>query len=144
IDKYLDTLDTMRVVNLSRMRMFDGDPSGEQLLRAVLEKDSRRDIQGVACLTLALVLKGQAGMLQGEKGEKLRKESEALFAGAVEKSADVKSSDFGTVGGKGQGELRLLVGNPAANIEGQYQDGKKLKLSIYKGKLVILVFWSQF
>jgi len=144
IDKYLDTLDTMQVANMSRMRMFDGDPTAEQLLRAILEKDSRRDIQGVACLMLAQVLKGQAGMLQGEKGEKLRKESEALFERALEKYADVKTPYFGTVGVKAQGELRLVAGKPAPEIEGQDQDGKKFRLSDYKGKVVLLDFWSQF
>ncbi|HMF13175.1 MAG TPA: hypothetical protein VKE94_12750, partial [Gemmataceae bacterium] len=144
IDKYLDTLDTMRVVNLSRMRMFDGDPTGAQLLRAVLEKDSRRDIQGVACLTLAQVFKGQAGMLQGEKGEKLRKESEALFERAVEKYADVKTPYFGTVGVKAKSELRIVVGRPAPDTEGVDQDVKRFKLSDYKGKVILLDFWSQF
>jgi len=34
------------------------------------------------------------------------------------------------------------VGNPAPEIKGQDINGKKFKLSDYKGKVVVLAFWA--
>jgi cytochrome oxidase Cu insertion factor (SCO1/SenC/PrrC family) len=36
----------------------------------------------------------------------------------------------------------LSVGSEAPDIEGQDQDGKRFKLSDYRGKVVLLDFWS--
>ena len=38
--------------------------------------------------------------------------------------------------------LNLAVGKPAPEIEGVDMDGKPLKLSDYRGKVVVLVFWG--
>jgi len=38
----------------------------------------------------------------------------------------------------------LEIGKVAPDVEGQDQDGKKFKLSDYKGKVVLLDFWSQY
>ena len=38
--------------------------------------------------------------------------------------------------------LNLAVGKPAPEIEGVDMDGKPLKLSDHKGKVVVLVFWG--
>jgi hypothetical protein len=38
----------------------------------------------------------------------------------------------------------IAVGNTAQEIEGEDQDGKRFKLSDYRGKVVLLDFWSQF
>jgi hypothetical protein len=113
-----------------------------------MEKDKRRDVQGVATLTLAQVLKRQADAQPAEQGEKTRKESEALFEQAIEKYGDVQMQWQGTVGKKAKGELHALrflaIGKPAPEVEGVDQDGQKFKLSDYKGKVVLLDFWSQF
>jgi cytochrome oxidase Cu insertion factor (SCO1/SenC/PrrC family) len=36
----------------------------------------------------------------------------------------------------------LSVGKAAPDIEGEDQDGKRFKLSEYRGKVVLLDFWS--
>jgi cytochrome oxidase Cu insertion factor (SCO1/SenC/PrrC family) len=75
------------------------------------------------------------------------KEAEALFEQAAEKYGDVKLPDGGTVGEKAKAELfevrHLAVGKEAPDIEGEDQDGKKFKLSDYRGKVVLLDFWHQ-
>ena len=38
--------------------------------------------------------------------------------------------------------VNLAVGRPAPEIEGVDMDGKPLRLSDYKGKVVVLVFWG--
>ena len=41
-------------------------------------------------------------------------------------------------------EIRhLSVGKEAPDIEGEDQDGKRFKLSDYRGKVVLLDFWSE-
>jgi cytochrome oxidase Cu insertion factor (SCO1/SenC/PrrC family) len=52
----------------------------------------------------------------------------------------VKLAGGGTVGAKARSELddNLVVGKVPPEIEGQDQDGKKFKLSDYRGKVVLL------
>src|SRR5262249_22635962 len=79
----------------------------------------------------------RAGALQG---------IEALFEPALEKYGDVKLPDGDTVGGMVKAKLfefrNLRVGKEAPDIEGEDQDGKRFKLSDYRGKVVLLDFWS--
>jgi hypothetical protein len=146
-DKYVPSMKPERLANLFQNLSYSTEKSGEKLLR-LLEKDKRREVKGVATLTLAQVLKRQADAQPGDQGEQLRKESEALFEQAIEKYGDVQMQYYGTVGKKAKGELHALrflaVGKPAPEVEGVDQDGKKFKLSDYKGKVVLLDFWSQY
>ena len=77
----------------------------------------------------------------------MREEAEKLFERVVEKFADVKGFR-GTIGAVAKRELfdirHLAVGKPAPDVEGEDQDGQKFKLSDYKGKVVLLDFWSEF
>jgi hypothetical protein len=125
----------------------------DQFLRA-LQKDKRRAVQGVACLTLGQVLKRRADGLfekDAKTAAKLRKESEELLARAAERYGDVKLGPErlgGLVGDKAKNELfelrHLSTGLAAPEISGDDQDGKQMKLSDYKGKVVLLDFWSEF
>ena len=61
---------------------------------------------------------------------------------------DVKLPDGETVAEKAEPELfgirHLSVGKVAPDIEGEDQDGVKFKLSDYRGKVVLLDFWSEY
>jgi hypothetical protein len=145
----------------------------ETFLRAVLEKNPHKDVQAQACLALAHFLSNRLQRLDlikeqpdltrefkdlfgKEYFEELRRqdrgkatrEAEAFFEQAAEKYGDVKMPDGGTVGEKAKAELfemrHLVVGKEAPDIEGEDQDGKKFKLSDYRGKVVLLDFWSEF
>jgi hypothetical protein len=150
-EKHLGSLSLQRLQNLCQRLSFSGSKSSEGILRALLEKDSRRDVQGVACLTLAQVLKRHAEGLAGKDAKEAKKaqdEAEKLFERAADKFADVKQGFRGTIGEQAKGELFdlrfLSVGKSAPDVEGEDQDGKKFKLSDYKGKVVFLDFWSQY
>jgi cytochrome oxidase Cu insertion factor (SCO1/SenC/PrrC family) len=65
---------------------------------------------------------------------------------AVEEYGDVTLSGGDQVAERANAELfeirNLSVGKEAQDIEGQDQDGKVFKLSDYRGKVVLLDFWS--
>jgi hypothetical protein len=75
---------------------------------ALQRLDSRRGVQGVACLALAKSLKNRADELpdsQAKEAEKLRQESEVLFERATMKYAEVKTPFSGAIGDQAKSEL---------------------------------------
>src|SRR5262245_9583257 len=87
-----------------------------------------------------------AELLRQERGQAM-KEIEVVLGEAAAKHGDVKlPGDEDTVGQRAQAELfgirRLSVGKEAPEMEGEDQDGKRFKLSDYRGKVVLLDFWS--
>ena len=138
-EKYLPDLKPSSAALLCQRLLYTTD--SETMLRALYTKGKRDEVRGVACLVLAQILKGSAD-------EKKRKESERLFEEAADKYAAVKTAFDGPVGRKAESELfdlrSLSVGKAAPEVEGTDQDGKPFKLSDYKGKVVLLDFWSEF
>jgi hypothetical protein len=122
------------------------DPGSEAFLRALLDKNPAKEVQGRACLALAMALHNRLRGRSGADEAKLAKEMEDLLERAAGQYADVKHPFFATVGKKAEGQLfeirHLVIGKPAPDIEGQDQDGKKFKLSEYRGKVVVLDFWG--
>jgi hypothetical protein len=116
-------------------------------IRAFLEKTTDREAKGVGAYALALRLKKDAEQAAQKKRtaevEQLNKEIEALLDQVVKEYADVA---FGKLGDMAKGELNeirhLAVGKQALDIEGEDIDGKRLKLSDYRGKVVLLDFWG--
>jgi len=145
----------------------------ETFLRAVHEKSPHEAVRGQACLALARFLKGRIqrlhliegnaelgreyeGLFGKEYLEELKrrdrsrteKEAEALLEQAIERYAGVKLADGATIGEKARAELAELrdlgPGKAAPEIEGEDQDGKRFKLGDYRGKVVLLDFWSEY
>jgi hypothetical protein len=157
--------------------VFGFHQSHEAFLRAVVEKNPHREVQGLACLSLAQflndrlnrldVLKDQdqpeftaryyrvfgkdfVEALQRQDRAKVAREAEMLFARAADRYGDVKIpvtfyGSGGVIGEKAKAELfqirHLAVGKEAPEIEEEDQDGKRFKLSDYRGKVVLLDFW---
>jgi hypothetical protein len=144
----------------------------EPFLRATLAKSPHKAVRAQACLSLAhhlTVRQQRVDMLRNQPEltqefedlfgkqylqellrhdpAKVRRAAEALFEQAVAKYADVKHPDGGTFGEKAGAELfevqHLAVGKEAPDIEGVDQDGIQFKLSDYRGKVVLLDFWSE-
>jgi hypothetical protein len=143
----------------------------ESFLRAILTKNPHRTIQATACLSLGHFLNNRLQRLElckerpelakefaGLYGkeyltellrrdrDKVIKDIEAIFEQAAEKYGDVKLSGGDTVAERAKAELfairNLRVGKEAPDIEGEDQDGQRFKLSDYRGKVVLLDFWS--
>jgi hypothetical protein len=145
----------------------------ETFLRTLLERSPHGNVRGLACLALAQFLNNRMqrldqireqpdlareyetlfgkeflGQLRRQDRAGVAREIETLFEQAGKKYGDVKIPYEGTVAQKVKAELfefrYLLVGKQAPDIEGVDQDGKKFKLSDYRGKVVLLDFWHQF
>lgn len=145
----------------------------ETFLRAVLEKNPHREIQGQACLGLAVFLNGRLNRLDllagqpdlaqryeglyGKKyldtlrhrdGAEAVAEVESVFEQAAEEYGDVELPYNEKIGEIAKKELfairHLAIGKEVAEIEGPDQDGIRFKLSDYRGKVVLLYLWQQF
>jgi hypothetical protein len=72
---------------------------------------------------------------------------ETLFERAADEYSDVKFRSS-TVEETAKSELydirHLAIGKVAPDIEGKDQDGTKFKPTEYRGKVVLLYFWSEF
>jgi AhpC/TSA family len=125
---------------LTLLAIHDG-PIGEGPLRAVLKKSPHHAMQAQACLSLALILKGRANAGPPKEAAKLTREAEELFERVVKKYADVKEAAE-----QATGELfeirHLALGKALPDIKGKDSGGKELKLSDYRGKVVVLAFWA--
>jgi len=146
----------------------------ETFLRAVLEKNPHREVRGVACLRLAQLLANRVERLDLLKDQpelaqryhtlfgkdymdglkrqdraKIIAEAETFYEQTIAKYADVQVPQYSSTAGK-QAEIELCeirhlaVGKEAPDIEGEDQDGKQFKLSDYRGKVVLLYFWSEY
>ena len=143
----------------------------ETFLSSVLTKNPHRQVQAMACLSFAQFLNGRlqrvdlcrgqpelakefAGLygkaylaeLQQQDRDKAVKEIENLLEQARQKYGDERLPGGETVAGRAKMQLfeirDLRIGNNAPDIEGEDQDGKRFKLSDYRGKVVLLDFWS--
>jgi hypothetical protein len=143
----------------------------EAFLREILAKSPHKEIQATACLSLGRFLYNRlqrlelckdqpqlasefaglygqaylADLLRQDRAAALR-DLEAVFEQAAQKFASVQLPDGDAVEERAKAELfalrNLSVGREVPDIEGQDQDGTRFKLSDYRGKVVLLDFWS--
>jgi hypothetical protein len=117
--------------------------AAEQILRGVIEKSTDHDVQGQAHFGLGTVFKSKSESpeLKRAEAEKLNQQAEDEFAKVVDKFGDVKA-----VAEQAKADLtevrRLGIGKQAPDIAGEDADGKKFKLSDYRGKVVVVDFWG--
>jgi hypothetical protein len=78
--------------------------------------------------------------------DKPLQEAERLFERCISEYGDVKAKNGRTLADIAKATLfemhHLIVGKPAPEIEGEDIDGKRFKLSDYRGKVVVLDFWG--
>ncbi len=142
IDALITHADHPKVADAAPMLQYSGGPKAVALLRAIIEKNPSRDAQGIACLTLARRLASDS---PGVDPKRAAAESEALFERVVKDYADVKTGTR-SIAEQAKSELfearNLSVGKPAPDIVGKDLADKPLKLSDYRGKIVMLDFWG--
>jgi peroxiredoxin/tRNA A-37 threonylcarbamoyl transferase component Bud32/tetratricopeptide (TPR) repeat protein len=123
-------------------------PDCEKLLRAAIARHAHRDVQGLAGYALGVSLARQAENARqtGSSG------ADELFR-AAEDQLDNVTKNYGEVpcGGAKLGDVaraklsavrHLAIGRPAQDMTGPDLDGKPIKLSDQRGKVVVLFFWA--
>jgi thiol-disulfide isomerase/thioredoxin len=126
------------------------------LLNAVVAKNPDRTARGQAALGLAWVAKRKFQQVESKANP-----DAGHLAAEAEKAFESVLRDFGdcpnlrtvgarpatsTLGGEAEPELyelrHLRIGQIAPEIEGKDLDDIRFKLSDYRGKVVLLVFWA--
>jgi hypothetical protein len=110
--------------------------NAEKLLRGIIRENPNREVRGKACFSLARRLSEQADANQD-------KEADRLFEEVEKKYADIDYFRQGmTLGVVATQARKLLIGKQAPEIDGEDIDGKRFKLSDYRGKVVVIDFWG--
>ena len=143
----------------------------EMCLSAIFKKNPHHQVQALACLSLAQYLHDRLRLLRlvEDRPElvlcynivfgkdylpKLRRLGQAELSARIETLLERAAGEYANVNFRHQTigewaaselhELRHLgVGELAPEISGADQDGKQFNLSDYRGKVVLLYFWSE-
>jgi RNA polymerase sigma factor (sigma-70 family) len=131
-------------------------PATDRFLREVLARNPSREARGHAAYALASLLYSSSephsshGHGPAEAGA-MRREAEGLMTRVESEFADVKlhldrPKDTQTLGGLARAWLgredEPVIGRPAPAIEGNDLNGQVLRLSDFRGKVVVVVFWA--
>jgi len=128
--------------------MVEVGPTGLAFLEAVVEKATKDDVKALALYYNALALDGRAGRNEGRASDEIITRERSKAAELIEKA--VKLAPNAKVGDQTLAKaaetdlisLKIGVGNPVPDVDGSDLDGKKVKLSSYRGKVVLLDFWA--
>ncbi|HLN27941.1 MAG TPA: sigma-70 family RNA polymerase sigma factor [Gemmataceae bacterium] len=113
----------------------------ERHLRIILEKNRDRLVRAAAAYALAMVVQS-AGESRQLEAAKLFEQFAKDFDGSVPKTAGVEKVLIDEAITHAE-EIRLRrVGMPAPEIEGADLDGRPMKLSQFRGKVILLSFWA--
>jgi hypothetical protein len=142
-----DWIEDKRLEGVCKSLFYYSCPAGDRLLRAAIAKSPHRAVQGHARFSLAVSLRKQADRLADHRPadrEPYEREAEQLLQQVIDKYADLKH--LTTLGKEAEVELfalgHLAVGKVAPDIEGEDLDGTKMKLTDFRGKVVLLTFWG--
>ena len=158
-----------RLAPACRKLAFRPSLAAENLLRVLREKSPHKDVRGPATFYLAVYLQRQLRLAEALSKEEDQnrflqfygkeftthlaelntsaslKEIESIYAEVHKSFAGYEVGDS-TMGETAQLELfairHLSLGKEAPEIAGEDVDGKKFKLSDYRGKVVMLDFWG--
>jgi hypothetical protein len=141
---FSDHLQSEKLAEVCQALAAANAPNTEENLRKAMEKSQHAKVQAAACFALATVIKNRS-QRRGAAPDDIKqwnKEAEELFAKVAEKLGDAA----GPMKGQAEKELyelrHLAVGKNAPEIEGEDTDGKPMKLTDYRGKVVLLDFWG--
>ncbi len=134
--------DNAKIKQLCQRMMFQPQEHAAKLLQKVLKENKDKDAQGFSCYALAKIAAEQLG--KGDK--KAEADAEKYYARVVEDFADVSVGRNTKLGDLAKGSLfeirNLGIGKKAPNVESKNLDDKKVQLSDYKGKVVVLDIWA--
>jgi thiol-disulfide isomerase/thioredoxin len=133
-----------------RPRRGDNEAAAAALIQAVAKKNRDKTARGQAIIAIAWEAKWKFEVAEYKKAkdaDDLAAAAEKAFEIVVKDYADCRRlirEDARTLGEEAKQELfalrNLRIGKTAPEIKGEDLDGKKLALSDYRGKVVVLVF----
>ncbi len=125
-----DHITSDKLDQICRQLVYGSKPEDNQaFLKEILEKNPHDEVKGAASLALGQIV-----------ARSNPEQAENYFNAVIDK--------YGTKDQKeaAKGELfemhNLAIGKVAPDIEGEDVEGKKFKLSDYRGKVVVLDFWG--
>jgi thiol-disulfide isomerase/thioredoxin len=122
--------------------------SGLRFLKDLVEKTTKKEIQGLASYYVARDLAAQYSEHDREganvSAEKLRGMTIEMMEKAAKLAPDVKvgNETLTKVVERELISLSIAIDKAVPDVEGIDLDGKKVKLSSFKGKVVLLDFWA--
>ena len=138
-----DHLADPKLGEICQLLTLRGTPTAEKLASSVLEQSHDHKLQADALLALAQYWKAKSdgeGVSMAEV-EKYSKKAERFYGRILNEYADVKG-----VVAQARPELfevqHLSCGREAPNIAGIDSAGRKLELTDYRGKVVVIDFWA--
>ena len=122
-------LESEKLGEACQMLAYNNSKENRDFLNAVIEKNPHDNVKGAASLALGQMLAGDSPA-----------EAEKHFNAVIEKYGSKSQKE------SAKGQLfemhNLAIGKVAPDIEGEDVDGKKFKLSDYRGKVVVIDFWG--
>lgn len=141
-----DHIQNPKVGSLCGRMVYDNSLQSETFLREVLARNPGHEAKGQACLALGQRLKIEAERDGSkEKIAALTKEAEMLLERVTKEFSEIKlpRGTTGDVAKNVLNELRNLgIGKTAPEVSGEDIDGKPMKLTDFRGKVVVLNFWG--
>jgi thiol-disulfide isomerase/thioredoxin len=122
--------------------------SGEKFLTTAAEKSPDKTVKGLALYILGASYAEQADDAPNDKAAaELTAKAIDHFQRAAKEAPDAKVSQDETIAKSVEGEIKALktlaIGSPAPGVQGtDVKTGKTVKLSDYKGKVVLLDVWA--
>ena len=129
-------------------QMVESGNPGYMFLQTVAEKTTNKEVQALALFYNALALDARASAQEGrgteESTAKMRAEAVGMMEKAVKTAPDVKvgNETLAKAVAAEMVALKIGVGNPVPDIEGTDLEGKKVKLSSFRGKVVLFDIWA--
>lgn len=115
----------------------------DALLEAVLKENPDNEQQGAACLALGLLAKESAGRAGSKE---IRNRAEKFLERVIHDYSDVRDRRGAFIHERANDELRELrrlgIGRVAAEIVGVDLRGERMRLSDYRGNVVVINFWG--
>jgi thiol-disulfide isomerase/thioredoxin len=129
-------------------QMSEAGSSGQKFLKTVAEKTANNESKALAFYYCAIAMDAEIGVKQAQGNDvgakQLQDEAAEMLEKAVKLAPEAKigKETLAKAAAAAMVCLKIGVGNPIPDVEGTDLDGKIVKMSSLKGKVVLFDFWA--